>query len=125
MKDTVNIVEKYAKEQGLWASDGIKFTDTLSLDMSTIVPTISGPKRPQDKVLLTDASTELLKKYLKNATERKEKSISKVCWCTDYKIKDGSILIAAITSCTNTSNPNVLNWSWVTSKKSCRIWFRN
>ena len=50
------IVEEYAKEQGLWASKEIEFTDTISLDMSTVVPTISGPKRPQDKVLLTDAS---------------------------------------------------------------------
>ena len=75
-ENTVNIVEKYAKEQGLWASDGIEFTDTLSLDMSTIVPTISGPKRPQDKVLLTDASTGF-KKVLEDATERKEKSIQK------------------------------------------------
>jgi len=116
---TVNIVEKYAKEQGLWASDGIEFTDTLSLDMSTIVPTISGPKRPQDKVLLTDASMGF-KKVLKDATERKEKSISKVSG-TDYEIKDGSILIAAITSCTNTSNPNVLIGAGLLAKKAVEL----
>ena len=75
-ENTVNIVEKYAKEQGLWASDGIEFTDTLSLDMSTIVPTISGPKRPQDKVLLTDASTDL-KKYLKMQLKEKKKVFQK------------------------------------------------
>jgi len=115
-ESTVNIVEKYAKEQGLWASDGIEFTDTLSLDMSTIVPTISGPKRPQDKVLLTDASKEF-KKVLEDATEKKEKSISKVSG-TDYEIKDGSILIAAITSCTNTSNPNVLIGAGLLAKKA-------
>jgi aconitate hydratase len=115
-ENTVNIVEKYAKEQGLWASDGIEFTDTLSLDMSTIVPTISGPKRPQDKVLLTDASTGF-KKVFEDATERKEKSISKVSG-TDYEIKDGSILIAAITSCTNTSNPNVLIGAGLLAKKA-------
>jgi len=115
-ENIVNIVEKYAKEQGLWASDGIEFTDTLSLDMSTIVPTISGPKRPQDKVLLTDASIEF-KKVLENATERKEKHISKVSG-TDYEIKDGSILIAAITSCTNTSNPNVLIGAGLLAKKA-------
>jgi aconitate hydratase len=118
-ENTVNIVEKYAKEQGLWASDGIVFTDTLSLDMSTIVPTISGPKRPQDKVLLTDASTGF-KKVLKDATERKEKSISKVSG-TDYEIKDGSILIAAITSCTNTSNPNVLIGAGLLAKKAVEL----
>jgi aconitate hydratase len=115
----VNIVEKYAKEQGLWASDGIEFTDTLSLDMSTIVPTISGPKRPQDKVLLTDASTEF-KKVLEDATKRKEKNISKVSG-TDYEIKDGSILIAAITSCTNTSNPNVLIGAGLLAKKAVEL----
>jgi aconitate hydratase len=115
-ENTVNIVEKYAKEQGLWASDGIEFTDTLALDMSTIVPTISGPKRPQDKVLLTNASKGF-KKVLKDATERKEKSISKVSG-TDYEIKDGSILIAAITSCTNTSNPNVLIGAGLLAKKA-------
>jgi aconitate hydratase len=113
---TINIVKKYAKEQGLWASDQIEFTDTLSLDMSTIVPTISGPKRPQDKVLLTDASTDF-KKVFEEATERKEKSISKVSGA-DYEIKDGSILIAAITSCTNTSNPNVLIGAGLLAKKA-------
>jgi aconitate hydratase len=118
-ENTVNIVEKYAKEQGLWASDGIEFTDTLSLDMSTIVPTISGPKRPQDKVLLTDASAGF-KKVLKDATERKEKHISKVSG-TDYEIKDGSILIAAITSCTNTSNPNVLIGAGLLAKKAVEL----
>ena len=118
-ENTVNIVEKYAKEQGLWASDGIEFTDTLSLDMSTIVPTISGPKRPQDKVLLTDASTGF-KTVLEDATERKEKSISKVSG-TDYEIKDGSILIAAITSCTNTSNPNVLIGAGLLAKKAVEL----
>ena len=113
---TVNIVEKYAKEQGLWASDGIEFTDTLSLDMSTIVPTISGPKRPQDKVLLTDASTNF-KEVFKEATERKEKNIAKVLG-SKYTIQDGSILIAAITSCTNTSNPNVLIGAGLLAKKA-------
>jgi aconitate hydratase len=118
-EDVVNIVEKYAKEQGLWASDSIEFTDTLSLDMSTIVPTISGPKRPQDKVLLTDASTDF-KKVFEDATERKEKSISKV-YGLDCEIKDGSILIAAITSCTNTSNPNVLIGAGLLAKKAVEL----
>jgi aconitate hydratase len=118
-ENIVNIVEKYAKEQGLWASDGIEFTDTLSLDMSTIVPTISGPKRPQDKVLLTDASTGF-KKVLEDVTKKKKKSIAKVPG-TDYEIKDGSILIAAITSCTNTSNPNVLIGAGLLAKKAVEL----
>ncbi len=113
---TVNIVEKYAKEQGLWASNEIEFTDIISLDMSTVVPTISGPKRPQDKVLLTDAPSSF-QKVLQEATNKNEKSISKVS-NTDYEIKDGSILIAAITSCTNTSNPNVLIGAGLLAKKA-------
>ncbi len=113
---TVNVVEKYAKEQGLWASNEIVFTDIISLDMSTVVPTISGPKRPQDKVLLTDA-TGSFQKVLQEATNKNEKSISKVS-NTDYEIKDGSILIAAITSCTNTSNPNVLIGAGLLAKKA-------
>ena len=116
---TVDIVEKYAKEQGLWASDLIEFTDTISLDMSTVVPTISGPKRPQDKVLLTEASTSF-KKVFEEATNKKDHSISKVL-NTDYEIKDGSILIAAITSCTNTSNPNVLIGAGLLAKKAVEL----
>ena len=118
-ENTVNIVEQYAKEQGLWANDKVEFTDTLSLDMSTVVPTISGPKRPQDKVLLTDASTGF-KKVFEDATNRKEQHVSKVSG-TDYEIKDGSILIAAITSCTNTSNPNVLIGAGLLAKKAVEL----
>src|SRR6056300_861151 len=116
---TVDVVEHYAKEQGLWASEDIEFTDTISLDMSTVVPTISGPKRPQDKVLLTDAPTSF-KKVLEEATSKKDHSVSKVS-NTDYEIKDGSILIAAITSCTNTSNPNVLIGAGLLAKKAVEL----
>ncbi len=115
-KQTVAIVERYAKEQGLWSSEEIEFTDKISLDMSTVVPTISGPKRPQDKVLLTDASSNF-KKVFKEATDKKDYKVSKVK-DTDYEIKDGSILIAAITSCTNTSNPNVLIGAGLLAKKA-------
>ena len=118
-QSTVNIVEEYAKMQGLWASDDIVFTDTLSLDMSTIVPTISGPRRPQDKVLLTEAS-ESFKKSFTEITNKKDFSISKVK-DTEYEIKDGSILIAAITSCTNTSNPNVLIGAGLLAKKAVEL----
>ena len=116
---TVLTVEKYAKDQGLWASNNIVFTDTVSLDMSSLVPTISGPKRPQDKVLLNKASSEF-KKVFENNTSRKEKNISKVNG-TDFEIKDGSILIAAITSCTNTSNPNVLIGAGLLAKKAVEL----
>ena len=113
---TLKIVEKYAKVQGLWASNDIEFTDTLTLDMSTIVPTISGPKRPQDKVLLIEASSKF-KKSFSELTNKDKFSTSKVL-DTEYEIKDGSILIAAITSCTNTSNPNVLIGAGLLAKKA-------
>ena len=112
----LKIVEKYSKEQGLWSSENIEFTDTLSLDMSTVVPTISGPKRPQDKVLLKEAASNF-KKVFENITKRKKPNVSKVLE-TGYEIKDGSILIAAITSCTNTSNPNVLIGAGLVAKKA-------
>ena len=116
---TIKIVEEYAKTQGLWASNDMVFTDTLSLDMSTIVPTISGPRRPQDKVLLNDASDNF-KKSFTDITNKKNFSISKVK-DTQYDIKDGSILIAAITSCTNTSNPNVLIGAGLLAKKAVEL----
>tara|TARA_B100001173_G_scaffold307979_1_gene317453 strand:- start:340 stop:2352 length:2013 start_codon:yes stop_codon:yes gene_type:complete len=115
-KHTVDIVESYSKEQGLWASSDIVFTDKLSLDMSTVVPTISGPKRPQDKVLLTEASQNF-KKVFERISKKTKMSISKVK-NEDFEIKDGDILIAAITSCTNTSNPNVLIGAGLLAKKA-------
>ena len=118
-KNSVDIVETYSKEQGLWASDDIEFTDTISLDMSTIAPTISGPKRPQDKVLLKDAKNNF-KSVFEKSTGRKEKKTSKVEG-QEYEISDGSILIAAITSCTNTSNPNVLIGAGLLAKKAIEL----
>ncbi len=115
-KQTVDIVEAYAKEQGLWVSDGIEFTDTVSLDMSKVVPTISGPKRPQDKVLLTEASSNFKKVY-EEITKKKEPSSAKVSG-EDYNLEDGNIVIAAITSCTNTSNPSVLIGAGLLAKKA-------
>ena len=113
---TVALVEAYAKEQGLWASNDLVFTDTLSLDMSSVVPTISGPKRPQDKVLLTEASPNFAKVF-KDTTKRSTANTSKVA-NANYSIKDGDIVIAAITSCTNTSNPNVLIGAGLLAKKA-------
>ncbi len=115
-QETISLVEKYAKEQGLWASEDIEFTDTMSLDMSTIVPTISGPKRPQDKVLLTDAKNSFFKVF-QEATSKSQFESSEVKG-EEYKIRDGSVLIAAITSCTNTSNPNVLIGAGLLAKKA-------
>ncbi len=116
--ETIKVVEEYSKIQGLWSSDEdeIEFTDTLFLDMSSVVPTISGPKRPQDKVLLNEASSNFQKVFEK-VNNRKVPNVSRVEG-TGYEIKDGSILIAAITSCTNTSNPNVLIAAGLLAKKA-------
>jgi aconitate hydratase len=118
-ESTVKIVEEYAKAQGLWASNEIDFTDTLTLDMSTLVPTISGPKRPQDKVLLTEAAKSFNKSF-KEITKKSDFSVSKVS-DSKFEIRDGSILIAAITSCTNTSNPNVLIGAGLLAKKAVEL----
>ena len=115
-KETLELVEKYSKEQGLWSSEGMEFTDTLSLDISTVVPSISGPKRPQDKVLLTESSTGFAKVYKENT--KREKLIQAKVEGADFKITDGDIVIAAITSCTNTSNPSVMIGAGLLAKKA-------
>ena len=115
-KATIDLVEKYSKEQGLWASNDVVFTDTLSLDVGSVVTSISGPKRPQDKVLLTEASIAFAKVYKENA--KREKAIEAKVEGTDFNVKDGDIVIAAITSCTNTSNPSVMIGAGLLAKKA-------
>jgi len=115
-KDTIELAKAYAKEQGMWADNSSVYTDTLTLDMSTVVPTISGPKRPQDKLLLTDASSTF-KKVLKEMSKRDTPKSVKV-EKNDFTMEDGKIVIAAITSCTNTSNPNVLIGAGLLAKKA-------
>ena len=115
-KETISLVEKYSKEQGLWVSDEVEFTDRISLDLKTVVPSISGPKRPQDKVMLTEASSSFGKVYKENT--KRDKIIETKVEGVDFKLKDGDIVIAAITSCTNTSNPSVLIGAGLLAKKA-------
>ncbi len=99
----VKLVEAYAKAQGLWREPGMAdpvFTDMLALDLSTVEPSLAGPKRPQDRIRLANVSASF--KTL-DATE-KEAPVEG----TDYSLKNGDVVIAAITSCTNTSNPSVM-----------------
>jgi len=117
--ETIELVKLYAKEQGLWADDNAVYTDTISLDMSTVVPTISGPKRPQDKVLLTEAAATF-KNVLKDISKRDNPKSVKV-ENNDFELEDGKIVIAAITSCTNTSNPSVLVGAGIVAKKAAEL----
>ncbi len=113
---TISLVEKYSKEQGLWVDENISFTKILDLDLSKVVPSISGPKRPQDKVLLSESSKSFMTSFKKNMNREniKEEIVSG----ENFKLKDGNIVIAAITSCTNTSNPNVLIGAGLLAKKA-------
>ena len=107
--DRVALVEAYAKAQGLWREPGMEpvYTDVLELDISTVEPSLAGPKRPQDRVPLKDAKTGFAKAVsdiVKGASVGKTVKVEG----TDYEIGHGDVVIAAITSCTNTSNPSVL-----------------
>jgi len=106
--DRIALVEEYAKAQGMWRDDSqeLVFTDTLELDLGTVVPSLAGPKRPQDRVLLTEAAPEFAKAFkdLAGGVAPREVEVEG----EDWKLSDGDVVIAAITSCTNTSNPYVL-----------------
>jgi len=107
--DTIQLVEAYAKEQGLWrdaATAEPAFTDTLELDISTVEPAVSGPKRPQDRIALSAAAQGFADtlQTMAGASEPRARPVEGA----DYQFKDGDVAIAAITSCTNTSNPSVL-----------------
>ncbi len=107
-EDQIALVEAYAKAQGLWRSSDTPdpvFTDTLALDLSTVVPSLAGPKRPQDRVLLSEAS----KAFIGALSDLGTGSVrAQPVRDADYDLHDGDVVIAAITSCTNTSNPSVL-----------------
>jgi aconitate hydratase len=106
--ERVALVEAYAKEQGMWrdtSSETPVFTDTLSLELGTIVPALAGPKRPQDRVPLTETASSF-EKLLADLGREAPKSADVAG--RDDPLTEGAVTIAAITSCTNTSNPSVL-----------------
>ncbi len=107
----VALVEAYAKAQGMWREAGAAdpiFTDTLELDMATVEPTLAGPKRPQDKVALSGVAAQVKKLVAEYRADKGGKAQEVAVAGSDHKLKDGNVVIAAITSCTNTSNPSVL-----------------
>ena len=115
--DQIALVEAYAKAQGLWRINGAPaadYTQVVELDLSTVEPSLAGPKRPQDRVPLRNAKSVYQSSVKKMADERAQKNpqargvASATVGGSAFEVKDGAVLIAAITSCTNTSNPAVL-----------------
>jgi aconitate hydratase len=108
--DRVALVEAYARAQGFWRADmqDPVFTDTLSLDLSTVEPSIAGPKRPQDRIALRDAADNFATCLDKEFNRLDKAHIRARVEGETYSIGHGDVVIAAITSCTNTSNPSVL-----------------
>ncbi len=111
--EAIALAEAYAKEQGFWIDPAVEpiFTSTLELDMSTVQPSLAGPKRPQDKVVLTQVDD-----VFNDGLERPAKRVAVDGAAHD--IGDGDVVIAAITSCTNTSNPSVLVAAGLVAKKA-------
>ncbi|MEO1153375.1 MAG: aconitate hydratase AcnA [Pseudomonadota bacterium] len=117
-EETIALVEAYAKENGMWrgADYDPVYTDTLELDMGTIVPAISGPKRPQDFVALTDAKAAFAREMAETFKRPMGKSVP--VEGEDYTIESGKVVIASITSCTNTSNPYVMIGAGLVARKA-------
>ena len=117
-EENIALVEAYAKRQGLWIVEGAAdpvFTDTLELDLATVVPSLAGPKRPQDRVSLPDVD-DVFNADMANTYKKAQTRVA--VEGKDFDIGDGDVTIAAITSCTNTSNPGVLVAAGLVAKKA-------
>ncbi|ABG32112.1 aconitate hydratase AcnA [Roseobacter denitrificans] len=120
-EERVQLVEAYAKENGFWRGPDYApiYTDTLHLDMGTIVPAISGPKRPQDFVALTDGQTAFRKEMEETFKRPMGKKVAVAG--EDYTLESGKVVIASITSCTNTSNPYVMIGAGLVARKAAAL----
>ena len=119
--DQVRLVEAYARAQGLWRSKDAPepiYTDTLELDLGEVVPSMAGPKRPQDRVALSDAAGGFAKVVSEYRGKDGGAPASHAVEGKDWKLADGAVVIAAITSCTNTSNPSVMVAAGLVAKKA-------
>ncbi|MBN1965352.1 MAG: aconitate hydratase AcnA, partial [Anaerolineae bacterium] len=127
--ELVDLVERYAREQMLFRTDDTPdpvFSDTLELDLSTVVPSLAGPKRPQDRILLSEMQPtfrhHLRAPYKEQGFALDEAAIAKQASVDDngasFQMRHGSLVIAAITSCTNTSNPSVMLGAGLLAKKA-------
>jgi len=121
-EDRIALVEAYSKAQGLWRDASTPdpvFTDTLVLDLSTVQPSLAGPKRPQDRVLLKDASAAFRSELTKSlGVDAASLGVTATPEGRNYQITHGDVVIAAITSCTNTSNPSVLIAAGLVARKA-------
>ncbi|MFP3398223.1 aconitate hydratase AcnA [Brevibacterium sp. H602] len=111
-EEQIQLVEDYAKTQGLWhdPENEVEYSEYLELDLSTVVPSISGPKRPQDRIELSDAKSQFAKdihNYAAPGEESKSVDVSTADG-RNFELANGAVAIASITSCTNTSNPSVM-----------------
>ncbi len=120
-EDRIALVEAYAKENGFWrgADYAPVYTATLTLDMGTIVPAISGPKRPQDYIALTDAKTAFAREMKDTFKRPMGKQVA--VKGEDYTMDSGKVVIASITSCTNTSNPYVMIGAGLVARKAAAL----
>jgi aconitate hydratase len=128
--EQIALVEAYAKHQGMWRKNGQQqadYTDVLELDLGTVEPSLAGPKRPQDRVPLTKAKAVYQATAKTMAAERTQKNPTATGSATatvagnSFEVKDGDVLIAAITSCTNTSNPAVLIAAGLLARKANKL----
>ena len=115
--EQIALVQEYAKKQGMWHDPSVepRFSQVVELDLSTVVPSISGPKRPQDRIALSDskeAFEKVLPSYLSEKTNKGEVKAGAT------RVKNGDVVIASITSCTNTSNPSVMIGAALLAKKA-------
>ncbi len=117
-EERIALVEAYAKENGMWrrTDNATVYSDKLSLDMSTIVPAISGPRRPQDFVALTDAKAAFAREMKETFKRPAGKKVA--VEGEDYTMESGKVVIASITSCTNTSNPYVMIGAGLVARKA-------
>ena len=119
----IQLVKKYAKLQGLWEdykkNDRV-YTDKMQLNLSHILPSLAGPKRPQDKIVLSKVSDEFLKSLKTEFSQKKLINLSRVKGAK-FEIDHGHVAIAAITSCTNTSNPSVMVGAGLLAKKAAGL----
>lgn len=113
-------VEQYCKLQGLWRDDArpIKYTSTTALDLATVEPALSGPKRPQDRILLSAMKSKWLETRTEMFGHEEVASAETQCDGETFEMKDGNVAIAAITSCTNTSNPSVMLAAGLVAQKA-------